>query len=393
MQDLESFAAIANVLDRPRRVAFDSITGLTITGISPREAKLALIVLEGIDHASLLALAQGKKVGPAEAPAPAAPPVQPNGEPNRARWQPKATAPEDLRVPQGPTTGVNAVFGAIPDLPEPESAPEAPEKAASEAPERPEKPEGTTAPAEAKAAHKAASEPERDAPAAPAPDTGAECAQGPAEDGVPEPETVGHGTNPPLPEAESTPSVLEESDPPKPAPAEVVDTPKPDPKPKSKCKKKAPPRPNELPVSLPSVGEKHEGIEILSIKEHSDGGCLLIRADGWRIKLDAKANEVTRIEGLPPDVSDVKTAADVQSERASGNGEAKELAPPDEVLQTRMTRDVVQWLIEQGVTEKDAIVSACVGLKGKGALAFEASKNEEAVRRRVTSTLTVMGLN
>jgi len=390
MQDLESFAAIANVLDRPRRVAFDSLTGLTITGISPREAKLALIVLEGIDHASLLALAQGKKVGPVESTAPEGPPVQPNGEPNRARWQPKAEAPEprsprDLRVPQGPTTGVNAVFGAVPDLPEPESAPEAPEKAAHAATERPEEPEGTMAPAETAAVQEPASEPEAEAPADPAPDTGAECALDLADDGEPEPETIGHGTNPPL---EAAP---EEPDPPKPAPAEVVDTPKPDPKPKGR-RKKAPPRANDLPVVLPAVGDKHEGVEIVKVTDHGDGGRLLIREDGWRIKINAKGKEVTRVEGLP-DVSDVKTAADLQSESAAGNGEAKELSPPDEVLRTRMTRDVLQWLIEQGVSEKDAIVKACVGLKDKGALAFEASKNEEAVRRRVTSTLTVMGLN
>jgi hypothetical protein len=180
-------------------------------------------------------------------------------------------------------------------------------------------------------------------------------------------------------------------------PADIV-PPEPAPQPKRKRKAKPKPkhptqpetRPQErqapkkkmkaetTTIVLPDAGQDYGGTRIVSVKDHSDGGRLLVLESGVRVKLDRAGTEIVRSDAGLPDVSDIPTAA-------AG------MAVPDEVLQSRMTRDVVQYLIDSGVTEKEAIVAACVGLKDKGALAFAASKDEEAVRRRVTSQLTVMG--
>lgn len=196
-------------------------------------------------------------------------------------------------------------------------------------------------------------------------------------------DTAPEGASHAAPEPAPTPEVL----PPRPPLPVTVEVP---PRKVSSGPKKPPPRIEEyMRASLPKVGDKHEGVEITACRDHGDGGRLLVRADGVRVKLDAKGKEVTRVSGEPPDVSDVRTAEPATSIAANDTSLPP---PPPEVMASQMTRDVVQYLIDNGVKERDAIVAECLQLKAKGAKAFTNSKDEEAVRRRVMSTLTVMGV-
>jgi hypothetical protein len=341
MQSIESFTALADLLDRPRRVRFDGLTGLIIEGLTPNEAKLAVMALEALDKRSLVAIAQGHPVGPLETPS-AAPPAQPDGSPNRAQWQ-----PAEVRHTRA-----------------------APARDAQETPERTE-PEPVAGEIDAK-------------PAEP-------------DDGVPEPPTVGHPDPMPDPEPvtvapdasddEIAAALIENTE--RNMPDPMPEQPAPKPK-RRKGPKKAPPRVKDLP-KLPEAGDQHEGSDIIAVKDHSDGGRLLIRADGVRVKVDDKGTEIARSDTPPPDVSDVPSAADLQTPPESAKEERVTYPVPEAILQTRMTRDVVQHLVQHGVTDKDRIIAECLKLKDQGALAFQASKDEEAVRRRVTSTLTVMG--
>ena len=295
------------------------------------------------------------------APAPPPGPVLPNGQPNKARWgaakspepspnpdaatspepdakpvqesaeapaeTPQDTAPtpalDNLRVAQDETSGVNAVFGAIPDMPLEESG----DAAVGEE----ELPEGG------------------------------------------------------LKELMSKPSVLEEQ---------------PEPQPKTRRhtrgkNKKAPPRPEEL-VTLPNTGEKYEGVEIVSTKDHGDGGRLLVLADGWRIKLDKKGKVAAKIEGMPPEPApeDTKSGEELEAEaQVEDDDKFDDLTmPPKELMETTSARNLIKWIHDNGVTDPEDIVQRCIELKAAGAVALQQCKDDDGVRRRANLMLGVLGL-
>lgn len=162
-----------------------------------------------------------------------------------------------------------------------------------------------------------------------------------------------------------------------------------------------PPRPDESKrAKLPKAGDTYEGVVIRDVKDHSDGR-LLIMTNGDRVKVDLQGVEKARVGGAPlPDVSDIQTAAAIEASSSTAvdppvGGNPVDLCDivPLEIMKTRMTRDLVTWLRDTcGITTKEGIFEACVKLKAKGALAFEASKDDEAVRRRLNSTFAVIGM-
>ena len=58
-------------------------------------------------------------------------------------------------------------------------------------------------------------------------------------------------------------------------------------------------------------------------------------------------------------------------------------------MKTRMTRDVLQWVMDQGVTDRDQIIAECERLKTNGAVAFSTCPD---VRQRASTVLTAMGV-
>ena len=167
--------------------------------------------------------------------------------------------------------------------------------------------------------------------------------------------------------------------------------------PRSRGPKKPPPRLEEYArPKLPETGETHEDVRIVKHIDHGDGGRMIVRADGWHIKLDAKGKEVARIEGVAPAPAPApEPSPEPEAQELEGEVSANDTSlppPPPEVMASQMTRDVVQYLIDNGVRQRDDIVVECLRLKEQGAKAFANSKDEEAVRRRVMSTLTVMGV-
>jgi len=321
VQIIESFTAITNMFERAHRVRYDAITGLTIEGLTPSEARLACLALEAADREHLARLVQQAAATPAR-PAPPAPVAR------HAQPVPAPTAqPENVKAPSP---------APIAHKPEPQPAPQ---------PEAPAAPDTTPESAEATEMHAT-----EEAPPEPAPKM------------------------PPLPEP---PAVREQP---------VLP-------PRSRGPKKPPPRIEEYArPKLPETGETHEDVRIIKHIDHGDGGRMIVRADGWHIKLDAKGKEVARIEGVAPAP---EPQPEPEAQEPEGEVSANDTSlppPPPEVMASQMTRDVVQYLIDNGVKQRDAIVAECLRLKEKGAKAFANSKDEEAVRRRVMSTLTVMGV-
>lgn len=358
MHTLESFSVVADVLGTPRKVTFDSLTGMSIAGLSAAEAKALVGVLE-----------QGTGSKPLPTPAPR--PV------NHAKWGPKVqTQPE-----QEPVSG--EIETSTPDK-APSTAEAAPEPTvAAEVAEQPQsEPEPTEAPAQDH-------------------DLGALDASAPVE----------------LTTLEADPSVDtsvgddDVEDVPKVAPADVVpDEPAPTKKRKKKWEPglKPAPRPEELreqkrEEGRHKVGDEHEGSTIVEIKEHPDKGRLLIRADGWRVRVDMDNKEVARMEGLPPDqkvdlptAAELKNAEEEKAQESSPEAEGDSSNVPDlpeEMMQTKSSRDLVSHLLnEQGVA-RDDLIDVCIALKAKGAQAFAPTRGDDGVRRRVNAALTVLGLD
>ena len=367
MQPLESFTAIANVLGRQRQVSFNELDGLTFDNLSGREATVLVGVVEKLDGQLLAHLLAGRAliVDPSTIEAPAGP-VQPDGAPNQAQWQPAAPRP----AAKAPTS------------------PEAPAKSAPVSSARPE----PTAPV----APPPASEPTKA-------DTGALCAQDEPESGIEgwaKVEAAG-GLEPEIPVDKPAPvlAIVEPEATPAPAPSPKVTTPtaaevlgktaSPTPKAKSKSDKKkaAPPR----GAALYSVGSEYKGAKVAKIVEHSDGGRLLVLEDGARVKLNKKGKEVARTDAPPADIDlsgDLTPASEIKLKPKKEK--AAEGEYPKTIMETRIAREVIEYLMSTGIEGLDAITVKCLELKAQGAKAFSSSPDDDAVRRRVRSSLTIM---
>lgn len=396
MQQLESFTVVSDVVGTARKSNYDALNGLRIEGVSASEARLVLVALEALTKDNLVTLARGEQLTAA--------PV------NQARWKPAAhTTPTSRTVP----------VGDPPPPPESDADAKGSEPANTPA-------DATPVPTVAPDAQDAATD-VSDAPAEPAPDTGAVRAQPSVtfEDVPPaEPVTpaeVAQVVNAPVAAAEEEPA--EE---PSEAPTEEEEKPK---RRRRKSKPERETRPDDRPAERRAplkpargwkVGDTHEGNEVVQVSPHSDDGCLLVRADGWRIRLRKNGSEHARLQGFPPEEGeadakpDLKTAGELAAEekaRAAAKASPEPAPPeevkadeapapvvaesdtavPDEILQTKMTRVVLQYLIDKGVKGEDDLTAACMQLKAQGAAAFKASRDETAVRRRVCSTLMVLG--
>lgn len=374
MQAIESFTAITTIIDARQRLAhYDALRGLTIEGLGPHEAKLVLLALEALDQPALVAIAQGQRVGPVQAPPT---PTQPA---NRAQWQPAQPKPEDPPaepVASEPGKATSAPAGAF-EVPE-----------GGQGTPEPTKPP-TVAPSNTSAY-----------PAKPPADQGAERASTDVHELGGDVELLNvpsvQATEPP----EDKPRKPKHTGPlkPPPKPGEI--------RPDQRGAPAAPKPPKKKPVDV-SVGDTFDDATVADVITHKDGGRLLVLDNGWRVKLDARGKEVARVEGLPPgsdEEAGTQSGEEMAATAAALGVTAEELeavqldtpldAPPANVMQSRMTREVIQWVLDQhgGAADKEVIMAACLDLKSKGALAFEASKDEEAVRRRVNSSLTVMGL-
>lgn len=330
-QSIESFTVIATVLGRARKVHYNALDGLAIAGLHPAEAQMLVQVIERATAGTALSLVD-------------------------------ASGAQSGRVSGGPSSPPRAAQPQRPAPAQPSRSQSAPERSPAPRP-------ATTPPPEPRSALERSSGVSEGAPKAPS-DAAPECAPGLVPERVEPPPVAGEIDSDPK-RADLTPE----------APA---------PKPKRKRKPKHPAQPETRPperqapkkrnAKHPEPGDKFGGVDVVAVKDHSDGGRLLVLSDGVRVKLDATGKEVVRSDEPEPDVSDVPTADERTTYPVS-----------ESLLSTLMTRDVLQHLLDHGVTDKERIIAECVKLKDRGAKAFAASKDEVAVRRRVTSTLTVMG--
>jgi hypothetical protein len=127
------------------------------------------------------------------------------------------------------------------------------------------------------------------------------------------------------------------------------------------------------------VGDTIDGAFVGAVKPTVEGGAVVTLTDGTRIKFDPKGNEVNRI------VPEAKT----QPPTDAAPPPSSNTTPPDDVMKTRMTRDVLKWVMDQGVTEREQIIAECERLKTNGAVAFSTCPD---VRQRASTVLTAMGV-
>lgn len=407
MHKIESFTVVSQILGSARKSTFDAIDGLTIKGLTESKARVLLQVMENLKPEIVAAVLNGEgiQVNPTDNP------VMPTGAQNKARWEPAKPQPPlgnptmlvkdgvaiDERLVRPVYERTERVDGqeiterwegsAAEEAPSPVSEPQPTPTAAEEpetvpaAPEEPEPvTEAHTAPEEVSPSERVSRDMENE-----------------YLDDVP--------NTTPIPAAErhEEPAATDEaaddsSDPPdfddvpsRPTVEEVIDeTPTPTPRRNAKGKK-APPRVHELPVKFIKVGAKYGAIAVVEVKKQQDGGRLLILDNGDRVKLDKRANEVARVAGPPLDIEDdvvpaTELAQPKEKDKLNGRGKI-----PQSILGTMRTREVLTFLVDQGFEDEDALIAEAFKLKELGAATFMQCKDEEAVIRRVKSTLVVMG--
>lgn len=295
MKQVESFTAIATVLNSERVIRWSSLTGLTIEGLTQSDAAAILRLIESVSARARAAQTTSPVVAPDEIP------VSKRAETPQASQKPSVSASS-----------------------RPDTAPDVP----AEAPE-------------------------------------------PAPEPVPEPA-------PPEPAPSSAPASAKDS-----APKEASGRKRTAPKKVSKKTNK-----KTGPWEAPSVGDIVEGSVVRSVKPTVSGGAKVSLETGFTLVFDATGNELMRID---PKKQDKKTAISVVPDLEDGetSAPASGLEVPDEVMQTRMTRDVLKWVMDQGVTDRDQIIAECERLKQNGAVAFSTCPD---VRQRASTVLTAMGV-
>lgn len=374
MQPLESFTAIGNVLGRNRRITFNELDGLTFANLSGREATAICGAIEKLDGQLLAHLLAGHAliVDPAD--------TEPEPTQPGAQWGPATPRPAP------PSASTEA---------------QTPPEAAAQPQKRPDKPRARPpAPADARASETGAAQ-----EAAHETETGHANSQHAQTEETEEPEPRPKPTLP----VDKPPAVVLVAEPettpkPKPTPprptltAEEVlgKAPKPTPKPKAKRTRgansaplKAPPRVKDLPPSkpLPTTGDDYEGQKVAKAVEHSDGGRLLVLTDGVRVKLNGRGKEVARTAAPPSDIdlsADLTPADEIVLKPKKEKG-----AHPQAIMDTRIVREVITHLLETGVEGIEPLTEACLELRAAGAKSFT-SLDDDAVRRRVRSSLTIM---
>lgn len=354
MQVIQSHTVITTFLDRARKATFNELDGLTLTGLTASEARVVCIVLDQLTQDEVTAIVQrSHAAGPQPQPTPAASP--PAAPPSPAPRKASSSPVQPLETVGGPTM--------------------APQRAAA-----PQAPSATAANTSGKPAQAGRFEP---IPVDPAAEEHVEAVTRKAEP-APEPAAVISKEDNEAAEAHAEAVRKRKKDK---AQRKVVEDARPD-------EAKAPRKKTATPGH--KAGDMHENVMVTDVKSHSDGGCLLVRADGWRIKLDKNGKEVKRLGGAPPDVSDVvKPASELEEKEATPakEEERKAYTVPTDVLEDPSARTLLTYLVDKvGIEGEDALVLECLKLKDKGAKAFAKSRDEVGVRRRVKASLTVMGM-
>ena len=355
MQPLESFTAIADVLGRNRKISFNELDGLTLSNLSGREATILVGAIEKLDGQLLAHLLAGRTLVVADEKTGAR---TPDSAPNQAQWS--AATPKPASEP---ATGPQKRSAA------PRTAPSKPVDARTVE---------TTAPQGATQAPLAA-----DAFPLYAQD-------GPAKEPAVLPKPKLPVDKPPavVLVAEPTPEPKPKAKRPRPTPtaADLLGkAPTPTPKGKSETKKKAPPRGAELFA----VGAKYQSVEIAKVVDHSDGGRLLILVDGARVKVSKKGKEIARTDAPPADIDLSVDFTPADEIKLKPKKEKEKGAHPQEIMDTRIVREVITHLLDTGVEGIEPLTEACLELRAAGAKSFT-SLDDDAVRRRVRSSLTIM---
>jgi hypothetical protein len=165
----------------------------------------------------------------------------------------------------------------------------------------------------------------------------------------------------------------------------------------SKKKKSAAPKkmskkasPTKSSWKEPQTGDIFEGAVVTSVKPTVAGGAKVFLKNGVMVVFDDKGTELMRTDNRQKAASPpaLQVATDIAGESAPPPKEDV-LSVPDEVMKTRMTRDVLKWLLDKGVTDRDQIIAECERLKQNGAVAFSTCPD---VRQRASTVLTAMGV-
>lgn len=338
MHIIESFTAVATILNRTRRVHFDGLNGLTLEGITQAEARVLISALERIDAGALASRERSS-----QAPEASVAPSQNNVTQSEAARQVSREAFERALTARA------------------REAEQTPPSSSAEVRETASKPHFD-------AVDHSSADPSHTSESV----ENTEDLNGkPAEND--DPDTF-HARD-----AEEVNASITEDTTPSAAPRVV-----------KRGQKLPPPRVHELPkrAPLPTLGDVYQGVGVRGIKDHSDGGRLLILDDGARVKLDADGNEVARMGSR--EITEAEHTDDIAPMAAPPPNE--DAAVPDAVMKSTSVKEVITHFLNNGVKDRDSIIARCLTLKANGAVAFQGSRDEEAVRRRVNSTMIVMGL-